>query len=177
MTRASDLAWLAGLMEGEGCFTDTRDRHGRMNIRTSLAMNDRDVVERAWMLAGFGAVRYGSGQWWWTTSGKQSALLMVWLYGHLGERRSARIRGLLTEWLALPPGGHRERDKTHCKHNHPLSGPDADVRVNAKGHRACRVCARAWAAWKTANDPAFVERKRAKDRERARRKALERFGR
>lgn len=48
----TDLAWLAGLLEGEGCFAlDTtasrRPGHRRNAILVKLKMTDKDVVERA----------------------------------------------------------------------------------------------------------------------------------
>ena len=32
--------------------------------------------------------------------------------------------------------------KTRCKNGHPLTGPEASVRTDSKGHRFCRACKR-----------------------------------
>ncbi len=40
-----DIIWLAGLLEGEGCFNMSGSRNG--SARISLNMTDKDVVERA----------------------------------------------------------------------------------------------------------------------------------
>lgn len=43
-----DVVWLAGLMEGEGCFTMGWNRKsGKMQPRIQLQMTDLDVVQRA----------------------------------------------------------------------------------------------------------------------------------
>jgi hypothetical protein len=42
----SDDAWLAGLLEGEGCFALYANRHGTRRPRVTVKMADRDVVAR-----------------------------------------------------------------------------------------------------------------------------------
>jgi hypothetical protein len=41
---------------------------------------------------------------------------------------------------ALERGRHAQRNKTHCKHGHPLSGGNL---LMLKTQRACRTCRRA----------------------------------
>jgi len=50
--RDVDIAWLAGLLDGEGCFVCFKDKRGphQINFHTSLAMVDRETVERAAVL-------------------------------------------------------------------------------------------------------------------------------
>lgn len=45
----TEVAWLAGLLEGEGCFLIERSRsaRGRDKVRLALRMTDKDVIERA----------------------------------------------------------------------------------------------------------------------------------
>lgn len=56
MMREVDAAWLAGLLEGEGSFIvgSTVSSNGYTSYRTriSLAMTDKDVVDRAAVLMG-----------------------------------------------------------------------------------------------------------------------------
>lgn len=47
MTSEQELIWLAGLLEGEGCFTTTAGRKAGTQISIQLQMTDKDVVERA----------------------------------------------------------------------------------------------------------------------------------
>lgn len=51
----TDAAWLAGLLEGEGCFWSKRREHARCTRQVpslKLQMCDRDVVERVANLVG-----------------------------------------------------------------------------------------------------------------------------
>lgn len=113
-----DIAWMAGLLEGEGCFylmkaqpiTRRRPFAQDRSIMTcplpkiSLRMTDRDVVERACRLIGVGVVTV-SGQ---TSSrktvyhcgvtGAHAAGWMMTLYPWLGARRRDRIRRALAAW-------------------------------------------------------------------------------
>jgi hypothetical protein len=56
-----DLAWLAGLLEGEGAFILHQEpaigaRRARVIIRVAVHMTDRDVVERVRDIVGLGSV-------------------------------------------------------------------------------------------------------------------------
>ena len=43
--KSTELYWLAGLLEGEGCFTPIREsRRGVIIPRIQLCMNDKDVI-------------------------------------------------------------------------------------------------------------------------------------
>jgi hypothetical protein len=53
MGTAEEIAWAAGLFEGEGCFTHA---HGLVNAR--LQMTDLDILERFGRIAGVGYI-YG----------------------------------------------------------------------------------------------------------------------
>ena len=101
-----ELAWLAGLLEGEGCF-DLRCASRRKHLfypRIRVYMNDRDIIERVAALIhrGVGSShtpsmkasganrRYGTA-----VEGRHAVALMRALYPMLGERRRAKIDELL----------------------------------------------------------------------------------
>lgn len=97
MHSTRDIAWLAGLLEGEGCFS----KRGNC-ITIQLYMSDRDVVERAgWMMGALSVGRYEGKSpkhktcYYITVSGPNAAAWMMTLYTLLGARRQARIRELL----------------------------------------------------------------------------------
>lgn len=46
MWQREDLAWVAGILEGEGCFINAEQR-GRLYPRVIVEMTDEDVVQRA----------------------------------------------------------------------------------------------------------------------------------
>ena len=104
MTEAQ-TAWLAGLLEGDGCFTQTSNRLGGRWPAVSLAMDDEDVVRRAHKLAGVGDVRAGQQrangkrQWRWVVNrSHEAAEVMERVRPWMGNRRGARIDELLTAW-------------------------------------------------------------------------------
>lgn len=103
--------WLAGLLEGEGCFS-VRVRMGKGGFwilpRISLAMTDEDVVRRAHaMLAPKTkiTIRPPAGRSKLTAftvqaSGRRAAAWMMTLYPLMGKRRRAKIRAILSVWIA-----------------------------------------------------------------------------
>lgn len=100
---SSMLDWLAGLLEGEGCFCLTQ---GSKKPVIKLSMTDRDVVEKAARWMGGCSVRsYRRPSWKPSRKtmhcterhGPQAIALMKALLPRMGERRSAKIEELLRE--------------------------------------------------------------------------------
>lgn len=117
ITNRDDLIWLAGLLEGEGCF----DLHRGKYPRIRLAMTDRDVVGRAATLMGCSlrlSLRKSpqKSTWHAETSGARAADILWQLLPHMGARRSQKIADSLGEYrlgdrmgmpgpsLSQPPG-------------------------------------------------------------------------
>lgn len=100
----TDLAWLAGLLEGEGCFSLVNTRHSTPAV--TLRMRDRDVVTRAHRLIGAtGRVRperssnpRHSTIWQFGIWGAAAIRLMRRLLPFMGKRRTAKIMALIAEW-------------------------------------------------------------------------------
>lgn len=102
------LAWLAGLLEGEGSFLMTKAPYYRPKIQ--MQMSDEDVVRKAHEVAGVGTVCgpfYGltpAGKarkptWIWGVNRQKDAYaLMVALVPWLGVRRCESIRNVLVIW-------------------------------------------------------------------------------
>ena len=94
-TRDIDIAWAAGLFEGEGCLNIS----GKYGVRFTLKMSDKDIVER-WTRI-MGAHLYGPYQ----PAGK-STYLPMW------ESRIADWKGVLEAIsLLYPLAGIRRREK------------------------------------------------------------------
>lgn len=95
----ADLAWLAGLLEGEAWFG--LNNQGTPSARLVLIMCDRDVVERAAHLMDthvrgpFRATRSTRDLWEAKLSGEKALQLMQLLLPHMGERRQAKIAEIL----------------------------------------------------------------------------------
>jgi hypothetical protein len=144
----SDICWLAGLLEGEGCFLSTANKTPGIQ----LLMTDRDVVERAAALLGGRVgppeIRGGNRKPRYSTRiyGNLAASWMMTLYAQLGTRRRAAVRKALTKWRSYIA---HERDREFCKNGHPLVGDnvlparwtDSTGKVHRTGRR-CRECYR-----------------------------------
>jgi hypothetical protein len=92
MWNREDLAWAAGLFEGEGCFTISNDVPA-----CSLGSTDNDVVLRFRETIGFGAIYsftrkdpWKDGLQWWTTNFEHTQAFVAAVWPWLGERRRAR---------------------------------------------------------------------------------------
>jgi hypothetical protein len=101
-----NLAWAAGLFEGEGCLTT----HGK-NMTALINSTDKDVIERFHSVIGFGSINgpYQSKvkasykpYWRWRCGSfehVQATIGLLWK--HLGERRKQRAMDLLRGYHAL----------------------------------------------------------------------------
>lgn len=97
--KETDLAWAAGLVEGEGCFT----LHSKKHPYFLLDMCDKDVVEKFHAIFPFGNLRgpYFSKnpthkpRWRYDAFGPKCLHLMLYLGPYLCSRRRAKINELL----------------------------------------------------------------------------------
>ena len=137
----SDLAWAAGLFEGEGSVFLVKSTPA-----LSLTSTDLDVVERFKAIVGVGCIRARKHrpehklphEW---RIGNfhdiQAVIAMLWRW--LGARRRARA----TECLLVARAGgltprHRRLRITECPQGHPFDVPNTYVTVG--GDRVCRAC-------------------------------------
>ncbi|SRR5712691_1231394 len=112
-----DVYWLAGLVEGEGCFY----LHKRTKMPCIiLGMTDRDVIERAAQI--FGAQVYcmpvkrpapRKTIWRINFAGTLAAEWMMTLYSLMGTRRKEQIHKALTAWKSVPAVAKRNRRRFH----------------------------------------------------------------
>lgn len=142
------LEWLAGLWEGEGCFTMTKSQ-GRIRPCATLAMVDEDIIRRAQRVGGTGTVAScgtpkGGRQevWRWSSYGYQAVALALRLYPYLGSRRKSRISEILGAWMSQPQPRNHQREKTHCRHGHPYDEANTYhyVKDGVVVGRLCRTC-------------------------------------
>lgn len=140
----TELAWAAGLFEGEGCIlADEKAPRGRPRVRLYLSSTDLDVVKRFQRILGVGSIRPHSRPepqykdlWAWQISGKAVEAPLRALLPWLAERRTARALAALK---LIPSIGVENRLKTHCPKGHPYDA------VNTRwkdGARSCRECNR-----------------------------------
>jgi hypothetical protein len=102
MISTAETAWVAGILEGEGCWTVSRSTQGRWWV--AVRMTDEDVILKLQRLTGVGRISPARGRpehkmaWAWQVSvqsHREWLTLKVWPW--LGMRRRARIRELWPE--------------------------------------------------------------------------------
>jgi hypothetical protein len=97
----TDIAWMAGLLEGEGCFSG---RRYRTPTRIQVCSTDKDVMDRAAELFGQkvnGPYRHGTNKkfyWMVVLTGNRSIGWMMTIYPYMGVRRKAKIREIVSAW-------------------------------------------------------------------------------
>lgn len=157
----SEIAWAAGLFEGEGCISlRTAGKGGTLVLRTT----DPDVLDRFVRAVGdVGTVRgplpiakphHKPSYEWRVSKWAHIVQILEDFRPWLGQRRLAKVDDL----LAQPVGLSGRQGQTHCLRGHPLDGPDADVRdvilKDGRRQRNCRPCTRERKRLRTATQSA-----------------------
>lgn len=104
-----ELAWLAGLLEGEGSFVPPPPSDPN-RPRISIEMTDRDIVRRVatmFELAYVQSRRYETKVNWKQSfcvilRGQRAVSLMKRLYPYMGERRKKRINEIISSYIEKP---------------------------------------------------------------------------
>jgi hypothetical protein len=142
MLERKDIAWLAGLLEGEGSFICVKSSPTRPGnyaaIRITVQMTDEDVIQRAAQIMGTKVYQRkqieGKKTVWGTaTSGSSRAAgWMMTLYSLMGKRRQARILECLQIW--------KEKVTPRIKNRKSICHPTE--KYEARG--MCRRCYGHW---------------------------------
>lgn len=106
----NDLYWIAGLLEGEGCF-GCRNTGTKKNIFVTCHMTDLDVLKTLQKKIGHGYVNgpYKNGKleyklrYMYKVSGALAKELMELLLPLMGNRRSAKIKSLIRDYNNVKP--------------------------------------------------------------------------
>ena len=93
MIKLTEIAWLAGLLEGEGYFALKRGKYPTI----TLSMTDEDIVVKAAFLMGAKINRSGN-LWIAHINGAYAIQWMLTLYSYLGKRRRERIAEAIKFW-------------------------------------------------------------------------------
>jgi hypothetical protein len=146
LDRSIDIAWAAGLFEGEGCFYVALDRRKKVT-RATLRMTDKDVVERFARIVGVGCISANPQKqgepsqkpiWTWSTNKQSDVLRFVDLVEpYLGSRRRAKALELRATLRRLA-----EQREKHCA----ICGQSFTVNVLASSRLYCspHCVSRAW---------------------------------
>lgn len=118
MNRVAQIAWAAGIIEGEGSI-HVRDRGSHRSIVLTVVMTDLDVLNSLRMTFGKGNIvgpyqhkqlAHHKPQWHWNvTCARDVAAITMTLYRLFHERRRAQVREVLEVWQTMPghPNGRR----------------------------------------------------------------------
>lgn len=146
--RDLETAWLAGLIEGEGCIT-FGDKHG---VAVVVQMTDEDVVRRAHDVGRVGNVTGPrlcgphKPQWSWrVTSRDEVRDVLVAIRQWMGTRRRQRIEEALQRLAAnTGPSVLWPVTVTTCRKGHTYDAENTAVRTRLNGttYRNCRICLR-----------------------------------
>ena len=93
MIKTRDIIWLAGLLEGEGCF---RLKEGKYPVIT-LGMTDEDVVVRVASLTKRKVSHYRN-VYDTRVYGARAISWMMTLYPYLGKRRRSMVASIIKFW-------------------------------------------------------------------------------
>lgn len=105
MSLATDTAWAAGLFEGEGCISISRNGPAAGRVTLGMKMTDRDIVERFHKVIGCGVVyedrwyrrRGQRPQFKWHAGARADVRnVMRLLLPYFGVRRAAKVEEALT---------------------------------------------------------------------------------
>lgn len=133
MITAGDVKWIAGFLEGEGCFPKAHQ------LSVSAVQVQLWPLQELQRLVG-GTIRakkvsnpraQPSHQW--TLHGPRAAELCMSLYALMSPKRKEAIRRALAQWRTKP---FRSGDRKHCPRGHSYD----KIR---QGNRHCSVCDRA----------------------------------
>ena len=105
-----EIYWLAGLIEGEGCFY----QQARYVPIFVIAMSDVDVIHKvSWLLDGATQSFHELNKrkmYRVTISGAKAIKLMLIMYPLMGNRRRIKIKEILTDWYNRPTKGRQIND-------------------------------------------------------------------
>lgn len=156
-----DVAWLAGLLEGEGCFETHKNSPG-----LRLNMTDEDVVARAAGILGVPrpARSYLRDNrkplWALSVHGAHAIEWMKVILPYMGGRRTAKIEEVIAAYVAHKANGGR---KYTTRGMRVMAKCHPDRREHAK--ELCRNCYQKRNVERYKQDPVWVERTRQRKRE------------
>lgn len=113
----TELAWAAGLFEGEGCINGYVNKSGERGIQLMLRMTDEDVVQRFQSVIGFGNIHkraplqshHKRSYLWHVGSFERAQAVIAALWPWLGRRRRATAKRVLREYVGRVSQRDRQR--------------------------------------------------------------------
>jgi hypothetical protein len=117
-SRTRDLAWAAGLFEGEGCITHNGHRASKLTPKLVLVTADEDIANRFMSIVRCGIMRrqcatrvrihksHYKDRWEWRVVGfERTQYVIALLWNGLGARRRERAKEIL-QWQGIGAPEH-----------------------------------------------------------------------
>lgn len=141
--KLKDIYWIAGILEGEGSFSNESN-----SPRIRLKMTDRDIVNRARLILNSDVEiktipeTYPNKETYYITiTGNIAVQWMYTLYPILGIRRRLRIKGIVESWKNST---QRVSGSNRCAKGHRLEeyGRDYYIIIGRSGtaSKQCKQC-------------------------------------
>jgi hypothetical protein len=135
-----DIYWVAGIIEGEGCFYINKHQKSPQT-RIEVKMTDKDIINRLQQITKLGLIyhvptdstRHKDCYEWRVNKQPDVIGLLMTIYPLMGKRRQAKIRECLEVWKSFQT--QRQRP---CPKGHEMIGENLVIRYN--GYRQCRQC-------------------------------------
>lgn len=137
-----DIAWIAGLLEGEGSFAMTSKTAG---YKISLGMTDPDVIGKAAEILGTNKIsieerpKYNNKFYKIGIYGNLAIQWMMTIYPLMGMRRQSKIAEILNIW--------KNHERTNfvnglCKRGHEISEKTLEIIHLKSGKilKRCKLC-------------------------------------
>lgn len=133
---ASQIAWIAGILEGEGTFS-CNDNGTSAVIK--VAMNDKDVIERFADITNYNGtigeykLRTGTTQYVVQIYGIHAIEWMMTIYSLMGKRRQEKIKSVLILWKE-----YERQYKDKCVNGHEYTSDNIYYIDGIR--KGCLVC-------------------------------------
>lgn len=137
-TQVNDIHWLAGFLDGEGCFYFNRNA-----CRVQVVHKDKWPLLRMQEIVG-GTIRRVknslNGRMYYALFivGKRAAGVMMTVYSLMSPRRQEKIAANLAKWRVVQNRGACNT-KTHCIRGHEFTPENCYKKPGTNG-RECKAC-------------------------------------
>lgn len=149
------LAWVVGLLEGEGCFSKKNNRS--RDVRVTCVSTDEDVIVKLHRYLGVGHVNgpyhkkpYHKRKPYYVLqiSGKPAYDVLKLVHRHMGRRRFERISQLLEEYNAFQEKIYRIKDIRTGKISKVVNITEWCVKRHIPRHKVYRKYKGKWVQYK-----------------------------
>lgn len=148
MQNGINIAWCAGFMSADGCFTwcGGNDGKGGTPLATVSQVQPHACEKFADIFGGevkeYSHKSSSSGTIFRVDFYGQKAIsLMKDLYPLLAKPKQDDVAKVIYKWWNMPSRGHVNASKTHCKNGHEYT--EENTYHKKSGGRECRICQKA----------------------------------